>query len=49
MTRNEYLYILRKNLQSLPIDEIDDIINDVPVILTLGWRKERVKRKSQSN
>ncbi|WP_159638500.1 DUF1700 domain-containing protein [Erysipelothrix anatis] len=29
MTRNEYLYILRKNLQSLPIDEIDDIINDV--------------------
>ncbi|WP_323611808.1 DUF1700 domain-containing protein [Erysipelothrix enhydrae] len=29
MTKNEYLYILRKNLQILPQNEIDDIIQDV--------------------
>lgn len=29
MTKNEYLYLLRKNLQILPQNEIDDIINDV--------------------
>ncbi|QIK68972.1 DUF1700 domain-containing protein [Erysipelothrix sp. HDW6C] len=45
MTRNEYLHILRKNIQVLPLDEIDDIINDVASHFDFGLEEGKTEEE----